>query len=48
MAGSMTAHRRRLHGTELTIYWDWLLVSQMDHLPQVFEASFPKVVTKCQ
>ena len=47
-AGSMTAHRRRLHGTETAIDWEGLPVSKMDHLPQVFEVSFPSVTTKCK
>ena len=34
--GLTTAHRRRLHGTDTAIDWGQLLVSQMDHLHQVF------------
>ena len=47
-AGSMTAHQRRLHGTEPAIDWDWLPVTHTYHLPQVFEVRFPRVTTKCQ
>ena len=38
--GSMTAHRRRMHGTEPKIDWSWLPVSQTVHQPQVYDVRF--------
>ena len=46
--GSITSHRRRLHGTESTIDWEKLPFIQTEHLPQVFEFSFPRVTNKFQ
>ena len=45
--GSMPEHHRRMHMTEPVICWNWLLVSQMEHLPQVYDVSFPKGTTQC-
>ena len=36
----MTAHHQRMHGTEPTIDWSWLLVSHTEHQPQVYD-QFP-------
>ena len=44
----MTAHRKRQHRIDPAINWDWLPVSQTDLPPQVFEVSFPRVMTKYQ
>ena len=34
--GSMMNHHRRLHDTELEIYWERIPFIQMEHLPQFF------------
>ena len=39
---SMTVHQQHIHGTEPDIDWNRLPVSQMDHIPQAFDVSFPK------
>ena len=44
----MMTHRRRMHGTEPEIYWNRLLVSQTEHIPQVLTSLFPKVVYQSQ
>ena len=41
-AGSMTAQRRRMHGTEPAIDWSRLLVSQTVYQPQVYNMRFPR------
>ena len=46
-AGSMTDHLRRLHGTDQAINWEHLLVSQTENPPQVYEFTFPNVMTEC-
>ena len=38
-AGSMTEHCRRMHGTEPTIDWSQLPVSQAEHQPQVYNVN---------
>ena len=38
--GSMTAHRRRMHGMDPTVDWSWLPVSQTENQPQVCNVSF--------
>ena len=38
----MTAHRQRMHGTEPTIDWSRLLVSHMEHQPQVHNVRFSR------
>ena len=45
--GSMTAHQIRIHRTESAIDWKRMLVSQMEHLPQLYNTSFPKGMTQC-
>ena len=42
----MTAHKRRMNETELEIDWNWLSVSQREHLPQVYDVKFPKGTMK--
>ena len=44
--GLMTAHRWRMHGTEPEIDWNRLPVSQTEHILQVSEISFLKVVSQ--
>ena len=39
-AGSMTAHRRCMHGTDPVINWIRLPVSQTEHQPQVYNVIF--------
>ena len=46
--GLMMDHRRSLYGTESAIDWNRLPVIQIEHLPQVFEFSSPRVTNKCQ
>ena len=46
-AGSMTAHRRRMHGTELEIDWSQLPVSQTEHQPQVYNLRFLQSTKRC-
>ena len=46
--GEMTALYKRTHGTKHMINWDRLPVIQLEHLPQVYEVSFPRDTTKCQ
>ena len=41
-AGSMTAHRRQMHGTEPETDWNLLSFSQRVNITQVFGVSFPK------
>ena len=41
-SGSMKEHWSRMHGTESSIDWNHLLVSQTEHLPHVFNVIFPK------
>ena len=41
-AVSMTVHQQHIHGTEPDIDWNRLPVSQMDHIPRVFNVSFQK------
>ena len=43
----MTEHRRIIHGKEMVIDWNRLLVSQTEDLPQVYDVSFPKGTTQC-
>ena len=45
--GSMTAHQRRMHRTEMAIYWNRMPVSQTEHLRQVYNVSSPKIMTQC-
>ena len=40
--GSMKEHRRSMHWTEPVIDWNRLLVSQTEHLPQVYDIRFRK------
>ena len=47
-AGSMTTNRRKMHGTKPEIDWNQLLVSQTEHILQVFNASFRKGTYQCQ
>ena len=44
----MTDHCRCLDGIEMAIELERLLASQTEHLPQVFEVSFPRFTTKRQ
>ena len=37
----MTAHFRRMHGTEIAINWSRIPVSQTEQQPQVYNVSFP-------
>ena len=48
MEGSMINHRRRLHGKEMAINRDRLLVSHTDHLTHFFEVIFLRVMTNFQ
>ena len=41
----MKAHCRRMHGTDPVIDWNQINVSQTEHLPQVYDVSFPKGMT---
>ena len=41
-AGSMTTHCRLLNGAGMEIHRDQLSFSQTEHLPIVYEVSFPK------
>ena len=36
------AHLWHMNGTEIEVDWNWLPVSNMEHIPQVFDTSFPK------
>ena len=47
-ARSMTAHHRRLHGTEPEIEWDQLPVIQTEHLPLMYEFRFLTNIQSCQ
>ena len=42
------AHRWWMHGTEPKTDWNQLLVSQTEHIPQVFDFSFLKGTSQCQ
>ena len=44
--GSMSAHRRKINETEPVIYWNQLPVSNTEHLPEVYDVSFPKGKTQ--
>ena len=46
-AGSMMAHRRRMHGTEPGIDWSRLTGSQTEHQPQVYFVRFPQSTKRC-
>ena len=48
MAGSMIAHLQRLHGTYPEINWYRMLLRQYKHLPQVYEVSFHREISKFQ
>ena len=39
-AGSTTAHRQHMHGTEPEIDWSRMPVSQTEHQPQVYDVIF--------
>ena len=41
--GLMTAHRRRVHGTEPAIDWSLLTVIQTEHQPEVYNVIFPRL-----
>ena len=45
--GSMTAHRRFMHGTELAINWNRLPVNQTEHHLQVDNMRFPRMTKRC-
>ena len=45
--GSMTSHRRRMHGMEPAIDWIRLLVSQTEHQHQVYDVSFLRLTKRC-
>ena len=44
----MISHCRWLNGTESDIDWGYLSVSQIEHLPLVYEVSFPTTIQSCQ
>ena len=46
--GSMMVHRLWMHGKEPGIDWNPLLFSQMEHIPQVFDVSFPTGTSQCK
>ena len=46
-SGSMMAHRCRMHGTEPSIDYIRLLVSQIVHSPQLCCVSFPRTKKQC-
>ena len=46
-SGSMTAHRRMMHGTETEIDWNRLPFSQTEYLSQAYYTRFPKGTTQC-
>ena len=45
-AGSTMENMRRIQGTEPDIGWKFLLVNQTEHLQNVYNVSFPKVMTQ--
>ena len=45
--GSIMAHRRHMHSTELAINWSWLTVIQTVHQPQIYNVSFPQSTKQC-
>ena len=46
-AGSMTAHRCCMYSMELVIDWSWMLVSQTEHQPQVYNVRFLRSIKRC-
>ena len=46
--GSLTSHRRHLHGNNQEINWYRLPVSQYKNLSQVYEVRFLRDISKCQ
>ena len=47
-ARSMTAHHRKLHGTETEIDWDQLPFRQTEYLPLVYKFIFLTNIQSCQ
>ena len=43
----MTAHRCHMNGTEPVVYWNRLLVSHTEPLPQLFDINLPKITSQC-
>ena len=43
----MTSHCIRRRRTDLAVDWDWMAVSYIEHLPQVYDISFLKITIKC-
>ena len=42
----MTAYRRRMHGAEPEIDWNWLPVRKTEHITQIFDVIFPKITSQ--